>query len=98
MTDTTAIIRETRDVVACWLENATEDHPTPEAVRRWTMSAEDFDSIADALGLPRHLAAWEDDAAQALEDAWRKAIHEAADALDDGASPDSVAEALRAFD
>lgn len=65
MTDTNAIIREVRDCVACWLENATEDHATPEVVRRWTMSAEDFDSMADALG--------------------------------DGASPDSVALALRTF-
>lgn len=98
MTDTTAIIREVRDCVACWLENATEDHLTPDAVRGWTMSADDFDSIADALGLPRYLAAWEDTDIGTMEDAWREAIHEAADALDDGASPDSVALALRAFD
>lgn len=98
MTDTTAIIREVRDCVACWLENATEDHLTPEAVRRWTMSAEDFDSVADALGLPRYLAAWEDDAMRALEDAWVTAINKAADALEDGASHEVVAGALRTFD
>lgn len=103
MTTAQDIRREARDCVVCWLENAIDEHVTPDAVaehvtpdavRGWTMSADDFDSVAGALGLPPHLSAWEDADALALDAEWREALSEAAEMLADGASAWAVSESL----
>lgn len=72
---TDSIRTETRDCVIFALE-ACAVGEVPD-VTGWELTAADFDSVADACGLPLRLSDWSEDQREALSEAWGDAIAEA---------------------